>query len=179
MELYLKEEVEHVINRTLDKCGYAHKHGIITYEFNMRFTARLGDAERNHIRFSFPLWGLCSVEEREDTIIHEVCHVINWWQMLANKKIRKAHGPEWKYLMILAGGNPNARYDPKVVFADNYDKYLKIVGGRKKTQYSYNCQCGKHYTLSANIVGRMRNLTSKYNCRKCKTQISYERIERC
>lgn len=78
----------------------------IIVEWNSRFTRRLGDASYNpytyraRIRLSIPLWGRASQEDRRETVIHEVCHVVVKYKF--NPFIAD-RGPEWKEAMKNCG----------------------------------------------------------------------------
>ena len=71
----------------------------IIVEWNKRFTRRLGDAYYNpfayraRIRLSIPLWPRASAEDRRETVIHEVCHVIAKYKF---GLFVADHGSEWK-----------------------------------------------------------------------------------
>jgi len=55
---------------------------VVVVEWNPRFTRRLGDAGYSHvtfratIRLSIPLWPRATDQDRRETVIHEVCHII-------------------------------------------------------------------------------------------------------
>jgi predicted SprT family Zn-dependent metalloprotease len=48
------------------------------------------------ICFSAKLWPYMSKKQRKDTIIHEVCHIVD---VVQNKHIKDVHGPSWAKLM--------------------------------------------------------------------------------
>lgn len=83
----------------------------IDFEFNGRFTRRLGDAiynrrkGRGFIRLSAPLWPRATEEERRETVIHEACHVVVGYKY-QNQKVVDAHGGEWRSAMNLCGLEP-------------------------------------------------------------------------
>ena len=80
----------------------------ITWAWNDRFTARMGDARTNqlarsgHVRFSRPLWPRAVEGKPRNTVIHECAHV------LANIKHNRnvGHGHAWKRMMMILGETP-------------------------------------------------------------------------
>jgi SprT protein len=79
---------------------------VIVVEWNRRFTRRLGDAAyspttyRARIRLS--LWPRASEEDRRETIIHETCHLVAFYQ----HGFVAAHGHEWRLAMRNCGVEP-------------------------------------------------------------------------
>ena len=60
-------------------------------EWNRRFTRRLGDGHysllsmRARIRLSSPLWPRASDIDRQETVIHEACHVLVFYKWIFNR----------------------------------------------------------------------------------------------
>ena len=116
------------------------------FEFNGRFTSRLGDAtfRRNgthRIRLSRPIWPHIDDDERENTIVHEAAHIAAPHLKLEKLKQGKygviqtpriGHGPEWKRLMRQAGFRPERCHT-----VDTAALGLK----RKRYRYTYPCGC--------------------------------------
>lgn len=88
----------------------------VRWRWNNEFTRRMGDAkhdgsrEGGFMRFSKPLWPAASVAEREETVLHELAHVIvgchngvlmRW---TARGPRRDIHGPKFQSMLLLLGG---------------------------------------------------------------------------
>lgn len=107
------DNVNKWIKETCKRCGYPKFYNGITWEWNKRFTWRLGDANYGKllIRLSYQAWPLLPQHERKDTVVHEVCHLLTYYgwrknfrsDWLRNKNRPSAHGKEWKEMMKRAG----------------------------------------------------------------------------
>ena len=77
----------------------------IIVEWNPRFTRKMGDARYNQftylakIRLSLPLWPRASQKERQETVIHEACHIIAAYK---HGPFIRNHGAEWREAMRTA-----------------------------------------------------------------------------
>lgn len=86
----------------------------IDFEFNSRFTRKLGDAcffrntGRGRIRLSGPLWERATDTQRYETVIHETCHVIVRYKFKHNIK---PHGIEWKTAMMNCNVRPKRTHN--------------------------------------------------------------------
>lgn len=127
-------------------------------QFNNRFSARLADASywKNEIRISVKLWFHkdCNNKTREETLVHEFCHLLVG---AINKKTGKkntAHGKLWKDLMRGFGYEPNIYHN---------------IGGETRRPYRAICSC-RTYNLSAIKYRRMRQ-GNNYVCKKCKGRL--------
>jgi predicted SprT family Zn-dependent metalloprotease len=142
------------------------------------FTSRMGDAlyatngqrvrrssERFRIdgticraRFSIPLWVRATEEDRRQTVIHEVCHLVAAHEAhLAGRKVSSAHGYEWKAVMRRAGVRPKRCHN------------VSTKGLGKKTIPAH-CACGDHY-LTPLVAGRIIVLQRTYTCGRCHGQV--------
>jgi predicted SprT family Zn-dependent metalloprotease len=142
------------------------------------FTSRMGDAlyakNGQHVhrssekyrvngticraRFSAPLWLRASEEERRQTIIHEVCHLVAAHEAhLAGRKVSRPHGYEWKAIMLRAGVRPKRCHN------------VSTKGLGKKT-IPAKCRCGEHY-ITPLVGGRIIVLQQTYTCSRCHGQI--------
>ena len=91
------------IRLACDSNGVSELAQVIVVEWNPRFTRRLGDAGyssttyRARIRLSIPLWPRSTEEDRRETVVHEACHIIafynNWgqWHAVYNAVADLAH----------------------------------------------------------------------------------------
>lgn len=113
----------------------------INSEFNGRFSRRMGDAtysyatKHGECRYSSPLWAFADAEERRETVIHEVCHVLTFRIFGGERKI-KGHGPEWKRVMRIAGAKGDRCHS------------VPIWACRPVKQYTCS-GCGRTVTLKA------------------------------
>lgn len=152
-------EINQIIQETLSTVGFPNLK--IKWEWNGRFTIRLGDAEclrwLNKIRFSSILWPLASPQERRATIIHETCHIT------ADYRHRKRcmHGPEWFQEMQRAG----IRH-PQI-----YHSVPTFKRGQVPPVPAY-CKCKKIQSLSAGETAQLLNRKRTYYCSSCKTNIN-------
>jgi predicted SprT family Zn-dependent metalloprotease len=134
----------------------------IKWEFNSRFTRRMGDAQpgTKHIRLSAPLWERADEDEQRNTVKHEVCHLIAPRLLAMVGKREDAHGAMWRACMRVAGEHASRCHN---VNTDG----LKV--GRKK--YKARCSCR---TLEIGATRRNRMLKKKmtYFCKLCGTSIT-------
>lgn len=157
--------IRDIITQTCVKCGVPELTHKIKYEFNRRFTARLGDATWKPmqnigvVRFSLPLWERASETEKYETIVHEVCHIIANSQARATGYINQPHGPEWKRLMIICGVAPESCH---TVNRDGL--------ARKLPRVQATCGCMTH-NITTNRATRMSK-GKKYKCLKCNNLIA-------
>lgn len=153
-------EIKKVVDKTLRKCKCKNLIGKIKIEFNGRFTQRLGDARYNpkskkgEIRFSRPLWPRTDDTERYNTIVHEVCHIVTH---KLHGYAAKAHGREWKDLMILCGVKPDRCHNVP-------------VDHRFQQRVSAWCECQEHL-ITKNKRTRIIN-GQLYFCRTCDSFLS-------
>lgn len=96
----------------------------------------------------------------EDTIPHEIAHLITW--ALYGRKA-KAHGAEWKKVMLSIGASPSRCH--------NYD--VSSVR-KKKSGYNYVCKCNIVHTLTKARHTKIANGYSSVICKKCKSQLWLE-----
>jgi SprT protein len=123
------EEIISWIEFTCTKNGVPELAKDILFHFRSRLTRCLGRAlPRNKvIELSTPLWARATHEERRQVVIHEVCHII------ADNKHGfgiKAHGPEWKRCMALAGAP-----------ADRLHQIDRTGLRRQYVKYEAGCAC--------------------------------------
>ena len=170
---WLKEARE-FIEYACDECGCPELSKSVVVEFNNRFTRRMGDASarsyyafedkaRNirskyRIRFSAPLWPNATETERQQTAIHEACHIIDSY---LNGKMN-GHQWQWRRLMIQCGVDPKRCH--------NVDRTgLKRKNGRKTLEI-VACGCAEGSKMGPTQYKRM--LTGvRYTCRKCKQSV--------
>ncbi|MHC4302812.1 MAG: SprT family zinc-dependent metalloprotease [Planctomycetota bacterium] len=140
----------------------------ITVEWNGRFTRRMGDATYGtyRIRLSSPLWPRASVDEQENTVAHEVCHIVavhlyGWGA--------KGHGADWRGCMVRAGFNPTRCH--------NVDR-AGLARKNTRTMVRVYCGCPDGLTITKNLWTRtLRNgewvngTNIRRFCRKCRQNL--------
>jgi SprT protein len=96
------QEITDLIRSTLVQV--AHEDLEIHWRWSSRFTSRMGDANyrTGELRFSRPLWPVASLDERRETIVHEVCHLVTYAEFGIDGW-RASHGREWREVMSWAG----------------------------------------------------------------------------
>lgn len=107
---YLKnEEITATLN---DYAGRLEYKGGFTWDWNSALTSTMGTANcpKRHIEFSPLCFIPASPAERLDTIVHELCHIIRFWQddMYAvnnswSARCKRGHDFGWKFLMMRVG----------------------------------------------------------------------------
>jgi predicted SprT family Zn-dependent metalloprotease len=165
MDLLTLAEVRKVVEDTCTHCGYATVASAITLAWSNRMTAAMGNAAYKRdgsftVKLSTPLFLRATVEERRQTVIHEVCHVLD---KVVNK-VRMSHGRSWKGMMRRAGVAPKRCHN-----VDN-------TGLRKaRKSYRYACPHGHREYVLGPI--RHRNMQQpyrrKYVCHVCKTILTH------
>lgn len=164
---------------TLRTLGREDLIGLLWIDWKSRFTSRMGDAlyasadqrvrrssERFRVngtvcrvRFSVPLWPRATEEERKQTVIHEICHLVAAHEAhLAGRKVSSSHGHEWKAVMRRAGAEPKRCHNVN-------SKGL----GKKVIPCNCNCEDGHHVTPL--VAGRILINGAKYTCGRCHSQI--------
>lgn len=130
--------------------GVPHLASSITYQWknNLRITAGKAYCGANWFSLSRPLFERISKDEQRNTVIHEVCHLLDWH---LNKNC--GHGTTFYALMRNTGETPNT-----------YHSY-NIDGLRNKVKRKEGvCQsCGKEYWLTQHKAKQIY----RYYCLKC------------
>ena len=154
------EDVRQFISFACERCGVKGQEGKIRFEWNHRYTRRMGCAYGSHlIKLSIPLFLRASREEQRNTVIHETCHCIAS-ALYGNV----GHGYQWKRLMVMCG-LPPAR-------CHNVDRTgLK----RQMRKAEYRCGCST-YNLSMIRHAHARKGRKQYFCKKCGFVISFTGI---
>lgn len=131
----------------------------VKVEFNNRFTRRAGDASGKNstreyrVRFSVPLFERTTVEERENTIIHEVAHIITF--ILYPKAT--GHGPEWRSVHRRLGREPSRCHNIDRTGLQN----MRVV----------KCDCKTYNVTQTLYTRRMNQYNSVGYCKKCKQKV--------
>jgi SprT protein len=156
--IWAKERVDYWWKECHSKLGREEPPVKPTLSFSNRMTSTAGYAymSKNHIQLSNYFMSREGREVFDETIGHEVAHIVAYQQFKD-----RGHGNGWKHVMRKIGLPPRA--------CRSSDFYKPRTN--RTTRYSYNCPCGQLHTLSANRMGRIRN-GRKYVCLKCSRRIS-------
>jgi len=163
-----------------------------TIEFNNRFTNRAGDAHlipipewppkldtdgtetfpreysyyKGRIRLSTKFFAMASDAEKDETIIHEACHIADrykLYKLLEETGIsffqKDSHGPTWRSLMRQVG-------------YPNVSPYHCMDTTQFKNFYQFKCPCGFTGKLTMQMGGRIIKGTAIKGCRICHTRIT-------
>lgn len=159
-----------LVNSTLKKLELSHLENKITVLWNTRYTSRLGTASYKtkvagrwiddyRVQFSVKLWERATQVERDEVVVHEVCHVA-----ATVMHGRSGHGPNWKRLMIRCGYTKPQRCHN----IDNNDLKRK----RKDKSALMRCGCSVGVVVGPVVAKRIRTGKAHYRCRICKQRIT-------
>lgn len=133
----------------------------VSFEWSNRMTRAAGYAQwdkyirRGLIKLSLPLFERATPEKCRNTVIHEICHII---EGLNGRKL--SHDWYWRNMMIKCGEVPKRCHNI------NRDG-LK----RQTSRYTAYCQCEVPHEITKIRLTKMKSGV-KYECLKCKTVIS-------
>jgi SprT protein len=125
--------------------------------FDLRGTsagqARVGGVGAALIRYNPTLLQLHPQQFIENTVAHEVAHVVAY---VRNGPGIRPHGPEWKSVMRRFGVEPSRCH--------GYD--VSRLRTRSLQRFTYRCGCGTH-EISSIRHNRVRTHGTVYICRHC------------
>lgn len=114
------------------------------------------------ITFSSALWPHApSDKDRDETVIHEVCHIVDYWNMSIDPRYPKdgGHKEPWKVLMRKCG------LDPKRCYEWKRPQELK---NKPRERYELVCRhCSHVHRPTIIVVRRLISGESRYFCKKC------------
>lgn len=93
-----------------------------------------------------------------NTVKHEVAHLVTHKLY----PFAKAHGPEFKRIFIMLGGNGERCH--------NYD--VSSVSTRQERKFEYKCNCQSHM-VTARKHANMQRAAGSYRCKRCKAPVVY------
>lgn len=148
-----------LINKWIEECCLANNIPElvpkIRWRFNNRFRARMGDAHltKLELRFSVPLWGKATPEQKENTVKHEAAHLITFQKY---GKV-KSHGEQWRQVMLRAGQQPTRTHSVK---------------SDRKTIDVICTGCKMIISMGSRRYARMRN-GQRYLCKGCNSPVEF------
>lgn len=113
------------------------------------------------VRFSIPLWKRATPQERYETVVHEVAHVVTYREAhLDFTRVTDPHGREWQAVMHRAGIEPRRTHT------------VDTSGlGHRKVQAACACDTHDITTRKAALIVQGK---AKYLCAKCRTIIKVQ-----
>ena len=165
------EEVREWIGFACDCNGCPELVDRIYFDWSNRMTRAMGKAgragyvERNgsavrmwKIKLSVGLFGNAGRDDRYETIVHEVCHVIDDYLHNGWERIEDGHGPRWRAIMRKCGIAPR--------------RYHNVSREGLVKRHLYTCDCGNEFKLSTRMHNSVRR-GRRRTCRRCRGYIKY------
>jgi len=170
-----RHQITDLIKMVCKTAGMPEMAQEIEVEWSNRMTRCAGKAylQRKLIKLSNPIWALAGDKVNEDTVVHETCHILVYWEWAnrARGRMRSAgspprpHGSEWQQLMRKCG------YEPKRCHSVDTSAIRP-----KRKRYRFDCGCKEGHLVSRQLVARM-GAGKQYVCRLCRKQITRPSIE--
>ena len=174
--------VREYVNYVCDELGVPQVGKDIDIEWSNRMTRVMGCAKvlnlgypvgdcrvrfRARVQFSSKIFELAGEKEQDETVVHEVCHVVARYidNQLVTRQGFNGHGQFWASLMKKVGVPPT-RYH-----------CVNTTSLRKKVQrVNAYCLCEKPIEITLNRVTKMMRGCA-YRCIKCKSLISLHGVK--
>jgi len=160
MDYAQRTQIRQWIKETFITLGEPNLYGSLEVEFSNRFTARMGDASLNRltrktkVRFSVPLWAHATDTQRHETVVHEVCHIVD--MLRGGYKIHGAHGASWQALMLKCGILPERCH--------SVQRPAELE--RQMTRYSAKCNC-RTYMITSQKRTKILSGRVQFRCSFC------------
>lgn len=165
-------EISQVIYKTLEANDALDLLPLVRWEWNTRLSSTMGryfpvnTGKREHrrsglVEFSTVLFSRATQEQRDETVAHEICH------MIVDHRYPKAdaHGWEWRQAMQRAG------------YAGNRCHNVAVVR-RRQARVRLHCGCDDGCIVTKSLYTRMiRNgefqggVSTRRYCRTCKQNL--------
>jgi len=152
------DKINSILARVCERNDVPGLHKKVRVDWNARFTRRMGDAEfgKMLIRLSPRLFARASEKEQEETIAHEMAHLVAEYKF--GSRI-SPHGGEWQACMLRAG------YEPSRCHTVDRSGLSRTY----KTCTTY-CGCGKHMVTPKKYAKILKGI--EYRCRACRVLLS-------
>ena len=149
--------VEELLTTAATKFGWiVNQPNLEIYFFrNKKATAGICKSDCSALGFNLDVAELHPTKFR-DTIIHEVSHLI---QLSCYSKAKQFHGPEFRRINVLLGGNGSTTCTYHKIEAD-MSKYIE-----------YTCPCHDEHYISKIKHGKIVRGEANYRCSKCHNRI--------
>jgi len=149
-----------LMNETFVKCGYPNIKCDMVVNCALKTTA--GRANRKdgkyYIELSPHVMEHMSEKERENTVVHEACHIVVMEKFKESRWQPPSHGTEWQYYMRKCGKLPQRCHN---------------VSCQKLEVKRYRGKCACHNGCTLGATQKKRFLEGKrYYCRRCRQKIT-------
>lgn len=147
--------IRELINFTLESLDATDlPHISVEWSSRMFKTIAVAYVRRCMIRINVDAWNHMPQEEKEETIVHEVCHIVAWHKYKCTK-----HGRHWQSCMLRMG------YEPKASKSLG-PAYAQAVAHKKRNRKEAHCGCGV-IEVGPTQYNRLRRGIMAYRCRRC------------
>lgn len=165
-----QNEVRNQILQFLQVVKHEHLAKQIGIQWSTRMTRKMGEATEFEnpnscplktkylLKFSIIFWVHATPEERKETVIHEMAHVL-CFHLYPNMKIY--HGAEWLEIMGKFGYKDASKYTT-----------VKIPEKFQPKRFSVKCGCREHQ-VTIKIINQMKKGIT-YRCSVCKGLIVFK-----
>ena len=168
-----KDRIETTVEALLNKAGAEHLYSNLTIKYNMRGKSAGQFQYKNNsyiLRFNMGILETNGWEKYENTVTHEVAHLINYYRNGSYKNGKRVfpHGREFKNIMGELGAVANTTHD-----------YALPESVKKSNTFTYECNCQEHE------LGKIRHERmqkgvykgKKYSlsCKKCGQKLRLKR----
>jgi predicted SprT family Zn-dependent metalloprotease len=104
-------------------------------------------------------------KEKAETVVHEICHLVEMFNYGKVQRIRAGHGPIWENYMRKVGLKPERFHN------------VDCTGiKRKQNRHIVVCACREH-RVSTTKANRILYEPDKYVCRVCSGKLTFKGAE--
>jgi predicted SprT family Zn-dependent metalloprotease len=155
--------IEQTIQETLHKIQCPIKN--INYSWNMQKKSIARALGYNQLSFSKIWWKYLTDEQRKEVVIHEVCHLGDYYLNITDKswKSTLGHGPRWKELMVRAG----AKYIEAEWNQVMPEEFRNILN-----PYKLECDCRVYKVSKKEYMVFLNNPDFTLRCTKCNKNLA-------
>lgn len=163
------EEIKAAAVETLTRLGFADLAPRLRVRWEPRYTRTVASARYRRtshcrIRVSVHLWLRAADDQKANTVVHEVCHlVVDHLTTVAGRPPEPAHGKAWRRLMVIAGAPPE-----RCTVINDYG-IARGPGTRKPLEG--RCACRSHW-CSRRTAKRINTGELTWSCRACGGEIT-------
>jgi predicted SprT family Zn-dependent metalloprotease len=151
---------------TCQTLGVPHFVEMIDVDVNNRLKVTLAtasspfvDGKRTYLlSINQELWRRANDEEKRKTLIHEICHLVEFYLHGRVQNIKKGHGPIWDNYMRMCGLDPKSERFHNLECSD-----LR----RKQHKWAAKCPCGSIKTVKTTKARRIM-AGKRYRCVRCR-----------
>jgi predicted SprT family Zn-dependent metalloprotease len=167
-------EVSKIITETCEACGVPQFRPYIGWAYTDKLRTTMGKAAMQRgpnggytfkLTLSNYVCSNSSIAEQIETVRHEACHLIDFYQCYVLKTVSNTgkHGYNWQRLMMLCGASGAVKHNNPV------------KRNKPQVRYAVYCSCKTH-AVSGRLVANMRK-GQKYACKSCRTELTFEKVK--